>query len=919
MSTDAQINFTNVAGVGADASNIPEIKDGGCAFADYDLDGDLDLLVNTNRDNSTYRSFLLRNDNGVYTDVTAAVAPSLKSYITERCATWGDCNNDGYPDFMVNENARTTIYLNNAGSSFSIVANITGMTDGQNTEGSGWFDYDNDGDLDLFQENHNYGIDIFQNNGAQPTPTFTQITINSIGAPGSGAGGIGLPEGGSTSADYAASTDLNLDGYTDLIARRQNSGPTSGFDSNQYDIFLNQGGGTFAPLTTFSEDASNGNKGGVATADFDNDGDLDILWTSASLSSNRVVLYEHDGVNSGSFTQVTDPFRLDDNSIDYRHDYDGCTVGDIDNDGDEDIFLTANSGTSTLYLNNSTGPGNFQFRQVGPTSVPGASINYGIDVSGNGEGCVFVDYDNDGDLDLYINKSATNQLWQNDYIGSATEAAAPFQDSYIRVIPKIDLGSGVYREATNAIVFLKDCNGNTISGIKEVGGGDGHGTQKTPWLHFGLPNGPDVPYLLTVQFPRQGSSLNTVSKVVIPSQLPTIITATSLHLEQTLIIDNTDDDDVFLCADSDADLILDYLDLDDDNDGIPDTDENLATSTSFQPPCNTTVLDFSGTPTLVSGGDLLEGAEYKYTGVNGSIDALVKITKTFNTTVPTIDENSADATHFKPQSAFNLADAGDQAYTEFRFRFVSGPMESPVKIPEIFINFNDIDGNANYSEENWATYPVSYSIDAPTQLAMSVDNGWILGSGNTTDMGGSSNANPDVNFTVRYLNVSELSIRVGAVARIAGASAGGRQHAIEFACVSNYVNPTTYYIDFDEDGVINMLDLDSDNDGIYDLFEAGHGQADANNDGVIDGASPAFGTNGLFDLVETVADNAVLNYVLADSDSDGNIDAQELDADNDGCFDVAEAGFRDGNMDGELGPAPLTVDPVTGVVTSGGP
>ena len=80
---------------------------------------------------------------------------------------------------------------------------------------------------------------------------------------------------------------------------------------------------------------------------------------------------------------------MDNNALDTRTDYDGCTVGDIDNDGDEDIFMTANSGTSTLFLNNSTGPGDFQFRQPGPVSVPGATINYGINVNGDGEGCVF--------------------------------------------------------------------------------------------------------------------------------------------------------------------------------------------------------------------------------------------------------------------------------------------------------------------------------------------------------------------------------------------------------------------------------------------------------------------------------------------------------------------------------------------------
>jgi hypothetical protein len=107
--------------------------------------------------------------------------------------------------------------------------------------------------------------------------------------------------------------------------------------------------------------------------------------------------------------------------------------------------------------------------------------------------------------------------------------------------------------------------------------------------------------------------------------------------------------------------------------------------------------------------------------------------------------------------------------------------------------------------------------------------------------------------------------------------------------------------DSDGDGVSDYLDLDSDNDGIYDLVEAGHGQADADQNGVIDGIPAVFGANGLFDGLETTPDNGILNYTVADSDSDGNIDSIELDSDNDGCFDVIEAGFEDPDGNGLLG------------------
>ncbi|MET2986683.1 proprotein convertase P-domain-containing protein, partial [Aureibaculum conchae] len=131
--------------------------------------------------------------------------------------------------------------------------------------------------------------------------------------------------------------------------------------------------------------------------------------------------------------------------------------------------------------------------------------------------------------------------------------------------------------------------------------------------------------------------------------------------------------------------------------------------------------------------------------------------------------------------------------------------------------------------------------------------------------------------------------------------------------------------DDDGDGVINSKDLDSDNDGIYDIVESSvldeAGVNDANNDGVIDGAAATFGNNGLFSGIEdNDFDFANLTYTIADSDSDGIYDPYELDADDDGCNDVTEAGYTDGDSNGLLGSGTfgsgLTVDG-DGLVTSG--
>lgn len=127
--------------------------------------------------------------------------------------------------------------------------------------------------------------------------------------------------------------------------------------------------------------------------------------------------------------------------------------------------------------------------------------------------------------------------------------------------------------------------------------------------------------------------------------------------------------------------------------------------------------------------------------------------------------------------------------------------------------------------------------------------------------------------------------------------------------------------DTDGDGIRNELDLDSDNDGIFDIVESGvlnlGGVSDSNNDGVIDGAISGSGSNGLYNSIEdNDTEYAIPSYSVLDSDADGTYDPYSTDSDGDGCNDVVESGFTDNNDDGYLGPLPITVDS-NGLVTSG--
>jgi len=123
-------------------------------------------------------------------------------------------------------------------------------------------------------------------------------------------------------------------------------------------------------------------------------------------------------------------------------------------------------------------------------------------------------------------------------------------------------------------------------------------------------------------------------------------------------------------------------------------------------------------------------------------------------------------------------------------------------------------------------------------------------------------------------------------------------------------------IDSDSDNVLDYLDLDSDNDGVYDLWEAGHLLEDVIlTDGQIDNVT--VGVNGLDDRLETSADSFILNYIISDPDTNDSIFSYlDLDSDGDECPDVIEAGFLDPNNDGIIGPIPVVVNDkgrVTGI------
>jgi hypothetical protein len=371
---------------------------GGCVVADFDKDGFLDI-VRSDFGFSTQMQYFQNNGDGTFTDRTEAAG--LIGEVGGLNMIAGDYDNDGNLDILVLRGGwlgkagrfPKSLLRNNGDGTFVDVTEEAGLLIAHPTQTAVWFDYDNDGWIDLFVGNETEDLkdphpcELFHNNR---DGTFTECALSS---------GVQL-------ADFVkgvASGDYNNDGRPDLfISQRRggcnyllrNDGPRDPANPNAGWKFTNVSkvAGFAEPMSSFP----------CWFFDYDNDGWQDIFvcgyaggvpgvvkdYLGLPGEGERPRLYHNNG--DGTFTNVAPKIGLNQTIIGMSGNY-----GDLDNDGYLDFFIgTGEPSFTGLFPNR-------MFRNDGGKMFQDVTTAGGFGNLQKGHGVAFADLNNDGQQDIY--------------------------------------------------------------------------------------------------------------------------------------------------------------------------------------------------------------------------------------------------------------------------------------------------------------------------------------------------------------------------------------------------------------------------------------------------------------------------------------------------------------------------------------
>ena len=346
------------------------------ALGDYDSDGDHDLFVSKwSKEESTSRQYLFTNDQGIFFDKASLAGIDHTS--RDLSALFADYDNDGYLDLFVNNIQENRLYQNSGKDTFHLISN-SGIGTGENNRDAVFVDLDLEGDLDLFLVTESKNR-LYRNNS---DGTFIETTDEA---------GIGESKLNSSNVVYG---DFDDDGDVDLFVLNQNG-------SNIYYDNLRQG--YFRDNTQNTGLVSSIKPGAIATGDYNNDGSIDLF--IADQDGNDHSLYFNKG--NGTF-ELDLSWRDTMKAVKKIFGHDAIFM-DIDNDGFLDLLI---AGKTDDLLEEETGmrllynDGSGSFLDASSLLPDNLGSIVQVDVA---------DYDNDGDLDIFLVTSRGQiQLLRND-------------------------------------------------------------------------------------------------------------------------------------------------------------------------------------------------------------------------------------------------------------------------------------------------------------------------------------------------------------------------------------------------------------------------------------------------------------------------------------------------------------------------
>lgn len=500
----AQVEFTDVTNIaGIDFHHFDgrtgdkyliETLGSGAAFLDYDSDGDQDLfIVNAsnipptddikNHLNPTTNTLYRNNGDATFTDITQTAGVEDTGYGVG-CAA-ADINNDGYPEIYVTNFGINRLYLNNGNGTFTDISEKAGVGDKRWGTGCAFLDYDLDGYIDLYVVNYmQYSVNsekglIIRGVKTYGSPT-DQIDINNFKSE-SDILYRNNRDGTFTDVTKQAGINHRAIGLAIAICDYDNDGDPDIHIANDMEpdlLYQNNGDGTFTDITDFSgtgydENGMPGSGMGSAFGDFDNDGFLDLVVSNAS--SYPVILYHND--NALYFSDISYTSGVGAVTLPYFKW--AVEFFDYNNDGLQDIYVSnghlqdnialfsdATYSQEDLLLQNTIKNNKQVFKNVS------TEVGLSHHTMMVGRSAVFGDYDNDGDIDIFLNHSNQPAILLRNHGGNKNNWVT------IQTIGTKSNTSGI---GTRIKVTAGD-----LTQMKEVHSGSSYLSQNDLRLHFGL-------------------------------------------------------------------------------------------------------------------------------------------------------------------------------------------------------------------------------------------------------------------------------------------------------------------------------------------------------------------------------------------------------------------------------------------------